>query len=385
MNLDRARREMDSVPRLPMRKRSLEVDDILLSEHHLIDPSCCNFRDNGISIIEDSRESVEWDFSCQGFTKVSPLIDSQKMLELCSKSSIASSGTHSRMLRGMKKADFLASEKSNPSLNNRSRPKVSSAGSGKTPSIAVRRRPQTNGHHRTLDVSSDHCRYINLSDRLPTIEEFQRGNFEEDQVRVHGCGSELQGRRSRSCGDVRRRGRKPSLRQNKESLSHCNEYVDLKGFKSQDTALSRFTRKISEQTRRIENAILDQSIFRFDDSDPARVSPKASPESAQGLLVSLESTPMATRANSSYSNSSYHHSISPLNPTLRSSRMTRHLSNECQALEQFYDEDDTRPSSTRGVFDEPTKLSKSRSLPKMPTRKHSTDPTSKLANASWRN
>jgi hypothetical protein len=64
-----------------MRKRSLEVDDILLSEHDLIDTSCCNFSDNGISMIEDSRESVEWDFSCQGFTKVSPLENVGALLE----------------------------------------------------------------------------------------------------------------------------------------------------------------------------------------------------------------------------------------------------------------------------------------------------------------
>jgi hypothetical protein len=185
MTPDRARCEMDNVPCLPMRKRSLDVDDVVVSQPFLANTSCGSITNNRISIFEDSREKIEWDLSSQVMTKGSPLADSPKLFELCSKSSIASSGSSSRVsARGLRQSDYrpsLSCEKSNPSVVNNTSSIARATGIDKGPFMSVRRRPRTNGFHRTLNMSKDHSRRCYLIDRLPTVKEFQRSDFEEDQ------------------------------------------------------------------------------------------------------------------------------------------------------------------------------------------------------------
>jgi hypothetical protein len=382
MTPDRSRREMDNVPCLPVRKRSLDVDDMVVSHHSLPNTSFDSISNSKMSVFEYSREISKWDLSCQGMTNVSPLADSPKVLELCSKSFLSLSGNQARAsarcLRQSHCCPTPLAGKYISSVENNTSSKASSTGIDKKPFITVRRRPRHSGYHRTLNGSSDHNRRCFLSDRLPTVEEFQRSDFEEDHVRLYSCRSELDGKISRSCGDVRRRGRNPSLRQKKQS--YCNEYFDIEGFKTSHGDLSRITSNISEQKIRIKNGVLDQSIFQFDDGDPATES-----ASARCRSFPSDSTPRAARITSSIAQSSCFASP-PLHPTPRpSSARARNLSCEIDVVEPSNDVDYTRRWSTRAASDEPVMSSKSSSVPKLPTRKRSTDSSSNLTNATWRN
>jgi hypothetical protein len=201
MTPDRARFEMDNVPCLPMRKHSLDVDDMVVSQPILANTSCGSITNSRISIFEDSREKIEGDLSSQVMTKGSPLADSTKLFKLCSKSSIASLGPPSRMsARGLRLSDYRPSPscKSNPSVENNTSCIASATGIDKGPFMSMRQRPRSNGFRRTLNMSKEHSCRCYLIDRLPTVIEFQRSDFAEDQVRIYSCGSEFEGKLSRS-------------------------------------------------------------------------------------------------------------------------------------------------------------------------------------------
>jgi hypothetical protein len=390
-HLDQARREHDAIPCLPMRKRSLDVDSCL-EPYVNVDTSCSSFNSSS-STLEDSFGDKELRFlphekdgerSRQDRFKTNTLEEPPHHTNNVKQTSTR---RHTRLsARGIRKVDYLASLfKENPdnSVADKNRSKAMSASTG-----SARRRSRASSDHRSISSHSDHGRRrCSLSDHLPTIEEFRRSDFEEDQAL---CGSGLHRKRSHSCGDVRRKGiRKGSIRSStnlRSSHSNAsNATLDVKGSNSHSADLAMIARKICEQKKRIENAMLDQSVFLFDNDDEMQnVSPKAT-TSAHGRTVSLELPPKpakaATVGSPPKTRSNKGLSIPRLYPPPRSpSSKTRLRSHESNAVSN----DETKPSSTRGVFDDSKKLNKSRSLPKMPTRKRSADPTSsEFANASW--
>jgi len=305
MNIESRRAKRDELPCKPRRKRSVERNLVLDEE---------DSQDEGSSRItrRTAQKSALLKYLTSNYsTGETPDGEPQSATasHLCSLPAIPFSGsTSSTSLRGTRKADYLASLSSGDSSSSKLRPSSKSSSKTQTTSLSSSSSSSSSREPTSKSPGSGRRRAFrdrkntnsggslrSIGSNLPTIEEFHRPSVEEEKIDFESLSN---CRLSRSCGDVSGR-RKRHNRQQTQQGSSSNGRDSSIHYQSSclNSSFPATKNKAEDLQNRFKMALLEQTLFLFEEEDEVVFSPNKGQKSRFERLVDHSASSVFTESS----------------------------------------------------------------------------------------